>query len=121
MPSVPSPLIETLRRMHAPIMITHVVPDADAVGASCAMAIAWASQECHPKVSLPDGSLSQRLAQIARITRCGSYSPILRAMLSLMAIRNEGVHLGLQHFDHVKIINMIRILSLASLMIWKAR
>ena len=66
-------------------------------------------------------SLSRRLAQIARITGRGPYSPVLRVMLSLMAIRNEGAHLGLLHFDHVRVIDMIRILSLASLMIWKAR
>jgi hypothetical protein len=46
---------------------------------------------------------------------------VLRALLSLLAIRNEGAHLGLRHFDHVKVIEMIGILSLASLMIWKAR
>ena len=66
-------------------------------------------------------SLPRRLAQIARISRCGPYSPVLRALLSLMAIRNEGAHLGLLRFDHGRVIDMIRILSIASLMIWKAR
>jgi phosphoesterase RecJ-like protein len=51
--------------MRAPIVITHVVPDADALGATCAMALAWTSQECQPRVSLPKGSLSQRLAFLA--------------------------------------------------------
>ena len=57
--------MEALRKMRAPIVITHVVPDADALGASCAMALAWTSQECQPRVSLPQGSLSQRLAFLA--------------------------------------------------------
>lgn len=51
--------------MRAPIVVAHVVPDADALGASCAMALAWTSQECQPRVSLPQGSLSQRLAFLA--------------------------------------------------------
>ncbi len=59
---VPDPLVETVRGMSAPIMINHVVPDADALGASFAMALAWASDECRPAVALPHGSLSQRLA-----------------------------------------------------------
>lgn len=66
-------------------------------------------------------SLLQRLAQIERIRAGGQYSPVLRAMLSFMAIRNEGAHLGLLHFNHARTIEMIRVLSLASLMLWKAR
>lgn len=66
-------------------------------------------------------SLLQRLAQIERIRAGGPHSPVLRAMLSFMTIRNEGAHLGLLHFDRARIIEMIRILSLASLMLWKAR
>ena len=64
-------------------------------------------------------SLPRRLAQIARITAGGPHNPVLRAMLSLWVIRNEGAHLGLLHFDQTKIFDMIRILSLASLMLWK--
>lgn len=43
-------------------MIAHVVPDADALGSAFAMALAFATDESHPKVALPDGSISQRLA-----------------------------------------------------------
>ena len=60
-PEVPAELIELIRRMRAPIVITHVVPDADALGAMLTVAIARAQDECVPKISLPDGSLSQRL------------------------------------------------------------
>ena len=66
-------------------------------------------------------SLSQRLAQIARIKAGGPYNLAVRTLLSLWVIRNEGAHLGLLNFDQVKIIEMIRILSLASLLLWKAR
>lgn len=51
-----------MERMRAPIMISHVVPDADALGSMFAMALAWESSGRETKVSLPDGSLSQRLA-----------------------------------------------------------
>jgi len=47
--------------MRAPIVIAHVVPDADALGAMLAMAAACASNDSSPKFSLPAGSLSQRL------------------------------------------------------------
>jgi len=66
-------------------------------------------------------SLPQRLAQIERIRASGQHSPVLRAMLSFMAIRNEGAHLGLLQFSQARTFKMIRVLSLASLMLWKAR
>ncbi len=59
-PTVPEEVIDAIGRMHAPIVIAHVVPDADALGAMFAMARAWASKNCRPKASLPAGSLSQR-------------------------------------------------------------
>jgi phosphoesterase RecJ-like protein len=63
--SVPGEVIEAIDRMRAPVVMAHVVPDADALGAMLAVAIAWTTDECTPKVSLPDGSLSQRLAFLA--------------------------------------------------------
>ena len=66
-------------------------------------------------------SLSQRLAQIARIKAGGPYNLAVRTLLSIWDIRYEGAHLGLLNLDQVKIIEMIRILSLASLLLWKAR
>lgn len=60
-PEPPADLLELIRAMQTPIVIPHVVPDADALGAMLTMATAWASDGCHPKVSLPPGSLSQRL------------------------------------------------------------
>lgn len=61
-PEVPAPLIEAIQRLRSPVMIAHVVPDADALGSAFAMALAWTTDESHPKVALPDGSISQRLA-----------------------------------------------------------
>lgn len=60
-PSVPDEVMGAMARMAAPIVISHVVPDADALGSMFALAVAATSNGCHPKVSLPDGSLSQRL------------------------------------------------------------
>ena len=66
-------------------------------------------------------SLPQRLAQISRIRTGGQHSPVLRAMLAFIAIRNEGTHLGLLQFDYPRVVELIRKLATASLMIWKAR
>ncbi|HNP29100.1 MAG TPA: hypothetical protein PKK23_08655 [Nitrospirales bacterium] len=66
-------------------------------------------------------TLKIRLAQIDRIQRGGSVSPVLRAFLKLLVIRNEGSHLGLNRFDRITILDMLETMSMASLMIWKAR
>jgi len=59
---IPDDIVSALAGMRAPIMISHVVPDADALGSMFAMARAFRSDRCRAKVSLPDGSLSKRLA-----------------------------------------------------------
>ncbi len=59
--SVPREVIETITRLTAPIVITHVRPDADALGSMFAVAIAFARDSTSPKVSLPEGCLSRRL------------------------------------------------------------
>ena len=65
-------------------------------------------------------SLRQRLAQIARLKRPGGvHTPVLRLLFGLVAIRNEGVHLGLLKFDRVEAMELIRMMSLASILIWK--
>jgi phosphoesterase RecJ-like protein len=43
------------------VVIAHVVPDTDALGAAFGLATALATDQCRPRISLPDGSLSQRL------------------------------------------------------------
>ena len=45
-----------------PVVIAHVVPDADALGSMFATARLWARDGLRLHVALPDGSLSQRLA-----------------------------------------------------------
>ena len=40
-------------------------------------------------------TLKKRLAQIGRIKRGGALAPILRILLAVQVIRNEGSHLGL--------------------------
>lgn len=59
---VPSELIHALERLRTPIVMSHVVPDADALGSMAALARAWKSDRCRPKVALPEGSVSPRLA-----------------------------------------------------------
>ena len=61
-PSVPDELLSVVRAMRAPIIISHVVPDADALGSMLAIARSLTGRECSPKIALPDGSLSRRLA-----------------------------------------------------------
>jgi phosphoesterase RecJ-like protein len=60
-PAVPGAVVDALGRLRAPVLISHIVPDADALGSMLATAVAWASNTCAPKVALPKGSLSQRL------------------------------------------------------------
>jgi len=61
-PTAPPETIAAIERMRQPVVIAHVVPDADALGAMLGMAIAWTDDRRQPKVSLPEGSLSQRLS-----------------------------------------------------------
>jgi len=61
-PDVPPELVDALGALKAPIMISHVVPDADALGSMIAMGLAWAAPSCTPRIALPEGSLSKRLA-----------------------------------------------------------
>jgi len=59
--SVPREVIETITGLTAPVVITHVRPDADALGSMFAVAIALARGLVTPRVSLPEGCLSRRL------------------------------------------------------------
>ena len=58
---VPHSVIEAIRRMREPIVIAHVVPDADALGSMLAVARAFRDGQCRPRVALPPGSVSKRL------------------------------------------------------------
>ena len=61
MPSVPRNVIDAIESLRAPIMISHVVPDADALGSMLAMALAWRASGRSTMVSIPEGAVSQRL------------------------------------------------------------
>ena len=70
-PPVPAELLEALARFTKPVFIAHVVPDADALGSMFALARAWTSDSCRPRVALPAGSLSQKLeflVELAEVT-----------------------------------------------------
>lgn len=59
---VPHDVVKALDSLSSAIMISHVVPDADALGSMFAIARAYQNGDKKPKVSLPEGSLSARLA-----------------------------------------------------------
>ena len=64
--SVPEEVIAAIHQMRSPVVVTHVVPDADALGSTLALVRALTSDNRRPKASLPDGSLSQRLEFMVR-------------------------------------------------------
>jgi phosphoesterase RecJ-like protein len=59
---VPAQVADAINQMRRPIAIAHVRPDADALGSMFSIALAWANDAVTPRVALPPGSLSQRLA-----------------------------------------------------------
>jgi len=61
-PSVPEDVLSAMRRAKRGIVIAHVVPDADALGAMLATALAWSDGGGWPKVAIPEGSVSSRLS-----------------------------------------------------------
>ena len=64
---VPHELLAALQRSSSPVVIAHVVPDADALGSMLATALALTCEHAKPMVSLPQGSLSQKLAFMVEI------------------------------------------------------
>lgn len=58
---MPEEVSAAIDRLKSPIILTHVTPDADALGSMLTVALALSSDVCHPKVSLPDGAVSERL------------------------------------------------------------
>ncbi len=61
-PVPPTDLLAAMAKLRSPIVIAHVVPDADALGSMLAMALALSDEQRSPRVSLPKASLSQRLS-----------------------------------------------------------
>jgi len=59
---VRSEILQAITAFRLPVIIAHVVPDADALGSMFAIARTWPGPVGTAKVSLPAGSLSQRLA-----------------------------------------------------------
>jgi bifunctional oligoribonuclease and PAP phosphatase NrnA len=65
MHEAPGELLEALKLMRSPVLVTHVVPDADALGSMLGLARAWSQQSVKVWVSVPVDSLSQRLSFLA--------------------------------------------------------
>ena len=66
-------------------------------------------------------TLKRRLAQIDRIKQGGLHAPVLRVLLKLIVIRNEGSHLGLAVFNRAEIYPLLEALVQSSLILWKVR
>ncbi|MEK6674274.1 MAG: DHH family phosphoesterase, partial [Planctomycetota bacterium] len=60
-PVVPVDVVAKLKTLRHPVVVAHVVPDSDALGSMFGLATAWSMAGAKIKVSLPEGSLSQRL------------------------------------------------------------
>ena len=54
-------IIDRLNRWKRPVIIGHLVPDADCLGSMLAIARAWRDNGVVPRVALPDGCVSRRL------------------------------------------------------------
>lgn len=72
---VPAEVIQAIRAMRRPIVVAHVVPDADALGSMFAMAIGFDHDACSPMVALPSGSLSSRLKFMHKCAHVAVASP----------------------------------------------
>ena len=59
---VPTEVVEGVLGLRMPIIVSHVVPDADALGSMLAVGLGLSRDGCQTKVALADGSLSQRLS-----------------------------------------------------------
>lgn len=66
-------------------------------------------------------TLRTRIAQIGRLSKGGTDVPLLRALLKLIVIRNEGSHLGLTGFDRQAVYELLEALIRATLILWKSR
>ncbi len=64
-PPIPDDLIPMLNSWRRPAIVGHVRPDADCLGSMFAAALTWPGGDEVARVSLPDGSLSRRLAFMA--------------------------------------------------------
>ena len=58
----PDEVVDAMLRLRRPIVISHVVPDADALGSMLATALALTDGQREVRVSLPKASLSRRLS-----------------------------------------------------------
>ncbi|MGE0683495.1 MAG: hypothetical protein AB7P69_21665 [Candidatus Binatia bacterium] len=78
--------------------------------------------EKHGKLTRTKKStLKTRVAQIDHLKKGGANAPVLRALLKLIVIRNEGSHLGLSGFDRKEIYDLLEAMIRATLILWKSR
>ncbi len=62
---IPEGLLSTLESWRRPVVLGHLRPDADCLGAMYAVALSWPADGEPARVSLPEGSISRRLRFLA--------------------------------------------------------
>ncbi len=68
-----------------------------------------------------NSTLNRRLAQIDLIKQGGALAVVLRVLLKLIVIRNEGSHLGLQDLDRKAMYQLLEALVQATFFMWALR
>jgi len=62
---VPDEVLELLESFRRPVVVGHVVPDADCLASMYSVATVWSDDGRAPRISLPPGCVSQRLGFLA--------------------------------------------------------
>lgn len=75
-PTPPPDVLSALSALHRPIVIAHVVPDADALGSMLAVALAYTEGNVRQRVSIPQGSLSQKLGFLVEWAQASGAAPV---------------------------------------------
>lgn len=75
MPIPPGDVLAAMVGMRSPVVISHIVPDADALGSMLATALAMSSKDCTPRISLPPDSVSQRLGFLVELAEAVVAAP----------------------------------------------
>lgn len=75
-PVPPAEVLSAITALRCPVVMAHVVPDADALGSMLAIALAFTDGGVRPKVCIPQGSLSQKLGFLVEWAQLSGAAPI---------------------------------------------
>jgi len=73
---IPSEVIDALQCAKSPVVIAHVVPDADALGAMLSMSLALTARGKTATASIPPASISQRLGFLVDLAGLPAATPV---------------------------------------------